>query len=79
MLPAFTVHFHHSILYYALDILMDMIFKPLFDKNEVQKRKNVIISEIGEYEDNPEENSYDIFMEKNVAGLFNGMENNRRL
>ena len=51
-------------LYYALSILIDMIFKPLFDKNEIEKEKNVIISEIGEYEDNPEDNSYDIFMEK---------------
>ena len=43
---------------------MNMIFKPLFDAEEIEKEKNVIISEIGEYEDNPEENSYDIFMEK---------------
>ncbi len=51
-------------LYYALDILFDMIFNPLFDEKEIEKEKNVIISEIGEYEDNPEEDSYDIFMEK---------------
>ena len=51
-------------LYYALNILMDMIFNPVFDKSEIEKEKNVIISEIGEYEDNPEENSFDIFMEK---------------
>ena len=51
-------------LYYALDILLDMIFNPLFEKSEIEKEKNVIISEIGEYEDNPEDNSYDIFMEK---------------
>ena len=51
-------------LYYVLDILMDMIFNPLFDKKEIEKEKNVIISEIGEYEDTPEEDSFDIFMEK---------------
>ena len=51
-------------LYYALDILIDMIFNPLFEEEEIEKEKNIIISEIGEYEDSPEENSYDIFMEK---------------
>ncbi len=51
-------------LYYALNILIDIIFNPLFDSLEIDKEKNVIISEIGEYEDNPEDNSYDLFMKK---------------
>ncbi|MDX9800617.1 MAG: pitrilysin family protein [Spirochaetia bacterium] len=49
---------------YVIDLLTEIIFKPLFDYKEIKKEKNVIISEINEYLELPEENSYDLFIEK---------------
>lgn len=49
---------------YAVNLLSEIIFFPLFEKSEIKKEKNVIISEIQEYEELPDENSYDIFLEK---------------
>lgn len=49
---------------YVIKLYTEIIFFPLFDKDEIEKEKNVIISEIMEYEEIPEENSYDIFMNK---------------
>ena len=48
---------------YVIDLLTEIIFKPLFDNREINKEKNVIISEINEYLELPEENSYDLFIE----------------
>ncbi len=48
---------------YVVDLLTEIIFKPLFDHKEINKEKNVIISEINEYLELPEENSYDLFIE----------------
>ncbi len=41
----------HSML--ALDILEDLLFHPLFDPEEVNRERGVIIEEINMYEDNP--------------------------
>ena len=49
---------------YAITLLSEIIFFPLFEKLEIKKEKNVIISEIQEYEELPDENSYDLFLEK---------------
>ncbi len=49
---------------YAINLLSEIIFSPLFEKEEIKKEKNVIISEILEYEELPDENSYDLFLEK---------------
>ncbi|MCL2294766.1 MAG: insulinase family protein [Spirochaetes bacterium] len=49
---------------YAINLLSEIIFSPLFEKSEIQKEKNVIISEIHEYEELPDENSYDLFLKK---------------
>ena len=49
---------------YAINLLSEIIFSPLFEKSEIKKEKNVIISEIHEYEELPDENSYDLFLEK---------------
>ncbi len=48
---------------YVIDLLTEIIFKPLFDNKEINKEKNVVISEINEYLELPEENSYDLFIE----------------
>ncbi len=37
----------------VFDILAEMLFKPLFDKNEIEKEKGVIIEEIKMYDDLP--------------------------
>ncbi len=49
---------------YAVELLSDILFHPLFDNSEIKKEKNVIISEIHEYEELPEDDSYDIFLQK---------------
>ena len=49
---------------YVVNLLSEIIFSPLFEKSEINKEKKVIISEIQEYEELPEENSYDMFLEK---------------
>lgn len=37
----------------ALDVLFDMLFHSLFDKEEIEKEKKVILEEINMYEDDP--------------------------
>ncbi|HLD21657.1 MAG TPA: pitrilysin family protein [Patescibacteria group bacterium] len=37
----------------AVDILEDILFHPLFDQNEIDRERGVIIEEINMYEDNP--------------------------
>ncbi len=45
----------------ALDIVSDMFLNPLFDENEIQKEKGVIIEEIRMYQDMPQRQIQDIF------------------
>ena len=52
----------------ALDILSDMYFDSIFDSEELEKEKNVVIEEIKMYEDTPDEYIHDIFIEKMQAG-----------
>lgn len=49
---------------YAIDILADMLFHPLFDLEEIEKEKSVVINEIREGEDTPEDLSYELYMER---------------
>jgi len=46
-----------------LDIVSDIYLNPLFDANEIEKEKGVIVQEINMYEDMPMRQVYDIFME----------------
>ena len=39
----------------SLDVLADMFFNSVFDQNEINKEKNVIIEEINMYEDSPDD------------------------
>jgi predicted Zn-dependent peptidase len=48
----------------AIDVLSDMFFNSLFDENEIEKEKNVVIEEIKMYEDSPDELIHDIFSEQ---------------
>jgi predicted Zn-dependent peptidase len=52
----------------AVKMLADMYHNSLFDNNELNKEKNVIIEEIRMYEDTPDEFIHDIFIEN----MFNG-------
>lgn len=47
----------------SIDLLSDMYYKSLFNNDEIQKEKNVILEEISMYEDTPDEIIHDIFME----------------
>jgi predicted Zn-dependent peptidase len=52
----------------AVSMLADMYHNSLFDLNELDKEKNVIIEEIRMYEDTPDEFIHDIFIENMFSG-----------
>lgn len=45
----------------AIDVLSDMIFNSLFDRDEIIKEKSVVYEEIKMYEDSPEDLVHDLF------------------
>lgn len=45
----------------ALEILSDMLFNSLFDSEEIEREKGVIVEELNMYEDNPRMHIEDIF------------------
>ena len=47
----------------GLDILRDMFLNPLFDKEDIEKERQVILEELKMYEDSPEDLVYDLLME----------------
>jgi predicted Zn-dependent peptidase len=47
----------------ALDIIADILTAPAFDPEELAREKQVIVQEIGSYEDAPDELVFDRFME----------------
>ncbi|WP_433943290.1 M16 family metallopeptidase [Paenibacillus sp. SN-8-1] len=47
----------------AVDVLADMFFRSLMDKNELAKEKNVILEEISMYEDTPDDMVHDLVTE----------------
>ncbi|HYC83233.1 MAG TPA: pitrilysin family protein, partial [Candidatus Paceibacterota bacterium] len=47
----------------ALDVISDIYLNPLFDAEEIEKEKGVIIEEINMYEDNPARQVRDLFNE----------------
>jgi predicted Zn-dependent peptidase len=44
----------------ALDVLSDMFFESVFDSEEIEKEKNVVIEEISMYEDTPDDLVHDL-------------------
>jgi len=52
----------------ALEILSDMFYNSVFDVEELEKEKKVIIEEIRMYEDTPDEYVHDLFMESMFVG-----------
>ncbi len=52
----------------ALKVLSDMYYNSLFDQEEIEKERNVIVEEIRMYEDSPDEFIHDYFMEKMLEG-----------
>ncbi|MDR3270806.1 MAG: insulinase family protein [Peptococcaceae bacterium] len=47
----------------AIDVLGDMFFCSLFDEQEIEKEKRVVIEEVKMYEDTPDELIHDLFSE----------------
>ena len=47
----------------SVELLSDMYYRSLFSSSDIEREKNVIIEEIGMYEDAPDEIIHDIFME----------------
>lgn len=52
----------------AVDILTDILADPVFDTTELKREKEVILQEIGSYEDTPDEVVFDMVMETAFAG-----------
>lgn len=52
----------------SLDLLSEMYYRSVFDKEDIEKEKNVILEEISMYEDTPDEIIHDIFMEAMLSG-----------
>lgn len=48
----------------ALDILSDMLQRPLFDQEEMDRERHVILQEIGMYVDAPDDHIYDIYQRR---------------
>jgi predicted Zn-dependent peptidase len=49
------------------ELLQEILFKPLFEKKEIEKERQVILQEIAMTKENPEEDSFDRFLEKAYA------------
>jgi predicted Zn-dependent peptidase len=56
----------------ALDVLTDIVFNPVFPKEEIEKEKKVVLEEIAMYEDNPDESIVDLFFEHVYPDSFLG-------
>ncbi len=52
----------------AINILSDMYLNSVFDKDEINKERNVILEEIGMYEDTPDENIHDLACQNILDG-----------
>lgn len=51
-----------------LDVLADILLRSVFDKKEILRERDVVLQEIGAYEDDPEELVYDLFLEQAFPG-----------
>jgi len=47
----------------VLDVIADMYLNPVFDENEIEKERGVIIEEINMYEDTPQRRVQEFFMQ----------------
>jgi predicted Zn-dependent peptidase len=52
----------------SLHILSDMYYNSLFDTEEIEKEKGVVIEEVRMYQDTPDELIHDLFMESMMSG-----------
>ncbi len=52
----------------GIDILSDMVLNPLFDKDDIEKERLVILEELKMYEDSPEDLAYDLLIENIYKG-----------
>jgi len=51
----------------ALDVLTDMFFHSVFDREEIEKEKNVVIEEISMYEDTPDDLVHDLIAQASFS------------
>ena len=52
----------------AFDLLSDMVLNPILDRDEIERERGVIVSEIQMYEDLPPQRAYSAFEEVLLAG-----------
>ncbi len=62
-LTSFYAHVIDEHLEIAIDILADLLNNPLFDSRELEKEKNVVIEEIKDLEDAPDDLIFDYFFD----------------
>lgn len=55
-------------LYRSIDLLSDMLFHSTFHPGEMEKEKSVVLEEIKMYEDSPDEQVHDFFIEDYLKG-----------
>lgn len=48
----------------ALDVVSDLIINPLFKSSDIEKERGVVLQEIKENEDNPQDRIFDLFAQK---------------
>jgi predicted Zn-dependent peptidase len=52
----------------SVNVLSDMYYNSLFDKEEIEKEKGVVLEEMRMYDDTPDELIHDLFMESMLSG-----------
>ena len=52
----------------AMDVLADMVFRPILDPEEIEREKGTIIQELNMYEDTPTMKIHDVFEELAFSG-----------
>ncbi len=62
-LTSFYAHVLDEHVGIALDVLSDLILHPLFDRAEIEKEKNVVIEEIRDMEDTPDDLIFEYFFQ----------------
>lgn len=61
---AFHIHLLKDDVALAFDILSDMLLNPLFNDDDLTRERDVILQEIGMYQDTPDDVVFDLFQDK---------------
>jgi len=62
-LTSYYVKARNENVFQILDVIADMYLNPVFDEQEIEKERGVIIQELNMYEDHPQRKVHELFME----------------